>query len=104
AIEKRGVFTNTRFTYYDITVGQCARFTIVALSVVALNAGQYGTYWKSQYCGQSITISYGGKTAQATIVDECPGCPYGGLDLTEGLFKYFADTSLGVVYGQWSWS
>jgi hypothetical protein len=23
-IEKRGLFTNTRFTYYDITVGQCA--------------------------------------------------------------------------------
>ncbi|KAI0315843.1 hypothetical protein OF83DRAFT_1032517, partial [Amylostereum chailletii] len=62
----------------------------------------YGTYWKSPHCGGSITISYGGKTAQATIVDECPGCPYGGLDLTEGLFSYFASTDKGVLSGTWS--
>jgi hypothetical protein len=30
------------------------------------------------------------------------GCPFGGLDFTEGLFKYFADESLGVIYGEWS--
>jgi hypothetical protein len=32
---------------------------------------------------------------------QCPGCPYGGLDLTEGLFKFFADESAGIIYGEW---
>ncbi|KAI0315842.1 hypothetical protein OF83DRAFT_1061406, partial [Amylostereum chailletii] len=70
--------------------------------VVALNADQYGGYWKSDYCFQTITISYGGKSTQAKVVDECPGCPYGGLDLTQGLFEYFASTDKGVLYGEWS--
>jgi hypothetical protein len=32
---------------------------------------------------------------------QCPGCPYGGLDLTEGLFSYFADMSVGVLTCSW---
>ncbi|KAG2351349.1 hypothetical protein BDR07DRAFT_1445077, partial [Suillus spraguei] len=44
----------------------------------------------------------GGKTAQATIMDKCMGCPYGGLDLSTGLFNYFASESAGVLYGSWS--
>src|SRR6266404_2974200 len=32
---------------------------------------------------------------------QCPGCPEGGLDLTEGLFSYFGDTSVGVFQGTW---
>ncbi|KAI0029873.1 hypothetical protein K488DRAFT_29270, partial [Vararia minispora EC-137] len=103
ALEKRD-FTNARFTYYDITVGQvaCEGYYKASDFVVALNSQQYGTYWKSQYCFNTITISYGGKTTTAQIVDECPGCPHGGLDLTQGLFQYFADTSQGVLYGTWS--
>jgi len=53
---------------------------------------------------KKITISYGGKSTEATILDECPGCPYGGLDLSQGLFEFFAPTSAGVIYGEWSFS
>lgn len=65
-------------------------------------------------------MEYGGKTADATVVDQviplqvlavslltiyqCPGCPHGGLDLSPGLFKYFGSESLGVLSGSWSFT
>jgi hypothetical protein len=33
--------------------------------------------------------------------DECPTCPYGGLDLSQGLFEFFASTDVGVFYADW---
>jgi hypothetical protein len=33
---------------------------------------------------------------------QCPGCPYGGLDLSPGLFSFFASTDLGVLSGVWA--
>lgn len=32
---------------------------------------------------------------------ECPTCPYGGLDLSAGLFTAFASHDAGVIYGTW---
>lgn len=46
-------------------------------------------------------MSFNGKTTQAKIMDACPGCPFGGLDLSRGLFDFFADESAGVIYGNW---
>ncbi|KAG6880134.1 hypothetical protein C0992_005218 [Termitomyces sp. T32_za158] len=46
-------------------------------------------------------MTYNGKTTTATIVDECPGCPSGGLDLSVGLFEFFAPLSDGVIFGEW---
>jgi hypothetical protein len=47
-------------------------------------------------------MTYNGKTTTAQITDECPGCPYGGLDLSRGLFDFFSDESAGVIYGTWN--
>lgn len=40
---------------------------------------------------------------------QCPGCPYGGLDLSTGLFDYFtwagaagSPTDPGVLTGTWN--
>ena len=86
---------------------------------------QFGSGYPGPNCGRSITITAEGKSATATIVDEvcstiaaftiilenlsslpfqCPGCPDGGLDLTEGLFSYFADPSVGVLTGSWTYN
>lgn len=32
---------------------------------------------------------------------QCPTCPYGGLDLSRGLFEFFASEG-DVIYGSWS--
>ena len=34
-------------------------------------------------------------------MDQCPGCPYGGLDFSRGLFRFFASEGAGVLYGEW---
>jgi hypothetical protein len=85
------------FTYYAVGLGSCGTTNVPSDFIVALNAAQYS----SSYCGVTITITCNGKTAQATIMDECPGCGYGGLDLSQGLFEYFGDISVGVLTGDW---
>ncbi|KAN0140174.1 RlpA-like double-psi beta-barrel-protein domain-containing protein-containing protein [Lactarius tabidus] len=85
------------FTYYAVGLGSCGTTNVPSDFIVALNIGQYS----SSYCGVSITITCNGKTAQATIMDECPGCGYGGLDLSEGLFQYFGSLDAGVLSGSW---
>jgi len=100
-IHKRQTFTNAKFTFYDVGLGACGQYNVASDWIVALNVLQYGGGYPGPLCFQSITIQYGGKTAQATIMDECMGCPYGGLDFSRGLFDYFASESEGVLYGLW---
>ncbi|KAG1756455.1 RlpA-like double-psi beta-barrel-protein domain-containing protein-containing protein [Suillus paluster] len=92
-------FPNSRFTYYADGLGACGSTNQPGDFIVALNSAQYGG---GQYCNQMITITVNGMTAQAQIVDECPGCPSTGLDFSQGLFQYFAPLSSGVLYGTWS--
>ncbi|KAH8833549.1 RlpA-like double-psi beta-barrel-protein domain-containing protein-containing protein [Flagelloscypha sp. PMI_526] len=93
-------FGNARFTYYDAGLGACGDTNKGSdyEQIVALNEAQWAG---GKHCGETITIHFGGKSAQAVIKDECPGCPFGALDLTEGLFKHFADTAKGVITGSW---
>ncbi|KAH9967836.1 hypothetical protein BC827DRAFT_1122648, partial [Russula dissimulans] len=65
---------------------------------------QFGSGYPGPNCFKEITISVDGKTTSAQIVDECPGCPYGGLDLTEGLFEFFASLGVGVLSGTWEFA
>ncbi|KAG2365772.1 hypothetical protein BDR07DRAFT_1276259 [Suillus spraguei] len=99
-VQKRS-FDNARFTFYDVGLGACGDYSAASDFIVALNVDQYGNGYPGPQCFLSITISYGGKTAQAVIMDECMGCPYGGLDFSRGLFDYFASESEGVIYGSW---
>ncbi|KAJ3908548.1 RlpA-like double-psi beta-barrel-protein domain-containing protein-containing protein [Lentinula edodes] len=97
SLEKR--FDDARFTYYADGLGACGQTNQPGDFIVALNSAQYNG---GQYCFQMITITVGGKTTQAQIMDECPGCPYGGLDFSEGLFQYFASLDEGVLTGSWN--
>ncbi|KAG1835284.1 hypothetical protein EV424DRAFT_1360124 [Suillus variegatus] len=94
-------FDNARFTFYDVGLGACGQYSSPNDFIVALNVAQYGGGYPGPQCFKSITIWYGDKTAQATIMDKCMGCPYGGLDFSESLFSYFASESGGVLYGSW---
>ncbi|KAI8967444.1 RlpA-like double-psi beta-barrel-protein domain-containing protein-containing protein [Mycotypha africana] len=56
--------------------------------IVALNKDQYGDLdSKSDMCGSKIKIKGEAGEATATIVDACPECHHGDLDLTPTLFK-----------------
>ncbi|KZT03488.1 uncharacterized protein LAESUDRAFT_729065 [Laetiporus sulphureus 93-53] len=100
-LAKRQSFSDARFTYYAVGLGACGQTNVPSDFIVALDSILYDA---SDECFKSITISYGGKSTTATIMDRCPGCPEGGLDLSEGLFEYFADTGEGVIYGEWSYA
>ncbi|PVF95567.1 hypothetical protein CPB86DRAFT_671622, partial [Serendipita vermifera] len=84
--------------------GACGQYNVPSDFIVALNAAQFeiGGY-PSPQCGRGITIHYGGRSAHATVMDECPfgACNFGDLDLSQGLFEYFAPTSAGVFYMEW---
>lgn len=92
-------FPNSRFTYYAVGLGACGITNQPSDFIVALNSAQYGS---GSYCFQMITITVNGLTAQAQVTDECPGCPYGGLDFSEGLFEFFSPLGTGVLTGDWS--
>ncbi|KAH9813762.1 Non-catalytic module family EXPN [Melampsora americana] len=100
-LTKRGAGGGTyhgRATFYATGLGSCGDTNTDSDYIVALNQAQYDSSW----CGKTITISYGGKSCQAVVKDLCPGCPMGGLDMSPGLFKYFASEDVGVFYMTWS--
>jgi len=96
SLEKR--FDNAKFSYYEAGLGACGIMNTASDFIVALNSAQFDS---GNYCFQRITINMRGKSAQAQITDRCPGCPYGGLDFSQGLFEYFASTAEGIIFGNW---
>jgi len=99
-VHKRS-FTNSRLTFYDVGMGACGIWNKPSDMIVALNVEQFGPGYPGQYCFKPITISCNGMTIQATITDKCMGCPWGGLDLSRGLFDIFASEAQGVLAGEW---
>ncbi|KAF8872353.1 hypothetical protein BD779DRAFT_1477617 [Infundibulicybe gibba] len=101
ALVKR--FDNAQLTFYSGEgVGACGDLINSNEFAVALNTQQYGASSQSSLCGQSISITANGKTATARILDECFSCPNDGLDLTPGLFSFFAPLSAGFLIGSWN--
>ncbi|KAJ3566324.1 hypothetical protein NP233_g7077 [Leucocoprinus birnbaumii] len=119
-------FSNSRWTFYDVggapyvinylpqlpsdaqltLIGGAAALAVnttqkINLSIVALNSAQYGGGYPGPNCWRKIVMQIGDKKTTATITDECPGCPYGGLDLTRGLFEFFDSLDVGVLSGNW---
>ncbi|KAK7693268.1 hypothetical protein QCA50_002835 [Cerrena zonata] len=94
-------FDGIRYTWYDVGLGACGQYNQPGDFIVALSAINWGDGYPGPNCFKSITISANGKTAQATIMDECMGCPDHGLDFSKGLFEYFASLDAGVITGSW---
>ncbi|KAG8219831.1 RlpA-like double-psi beta-barrel-protein domain-containing protein-containing protein [Butyriboletus roseoflavus] len=92
---------NAAFTYFNDGQGACGATNGPNDFIVALNSAEYNG---GTHCFEMITITIGGKTAQAQITDECPGCTAGGLDFSQGLFEFFAPLSVGELYGSWSYN
>ncbi|TFK65689.1 hypothetical protein BDN72DRAFT_772960 [Pluteus cervinus] len=94
-------FDNARLSFFDPGASACGGFNTDADFIVALNIPQFDGD-PGHHCFEGITITYGGKTTQATITDRCGDCPYGGIDLSRGLFDFFASEDAGIIYGTWN--
>ncbi|PRP87097.1 riboflavine-aldehyde-forming enzyme [Planoprotostelium fungivorum] len=88
-------------TYFAPGLGACGHTNGANDLIAALNKAQYGS---GGYCGKKATVHGPNGSVKVTIVDECPGCSYGDLDLSPAAFKKIADLSAGRVSIHWNWS
>ncbi|KAJ9104148.1 hypothetical protein QFC19_004132 [Naganishia cerealis] len=93
-----------RATYYATGLGACGEVSSDSDFIVALNTPQFGGGYPGPNCFKQIQISANGKTAMATIMDQCPGCGYGDLDMSPSLFNHFADPAVGVFQMSWDFA
>jgi expansin (peptidoglycan-binding protein) len=86
-------------TYYAADgTGACGfKATPNDLDVAAMNGAQY----KKSWCGQCVLVTGPSGMVKVRIVDLCPGCAYGGLDLSEEAFGAIAALSAGRVKITW---
>lgn len=75
-------------TFYEAGLGACGLTSDGSSeNVVALPHEFMGTQSNGNpFCGKTVTIVYGGKTVQATVVDKCMGCVGRDLDLSNAAF------------------
>lgn len=92
-----------RATFYATGLGACGDYNNDSDFIVALNSAQYGGGYPGPECGKQIEISANGKTAIATIKDECPTCNYGDLDMSPSLFNVFSTPDAGVFQMTWDY-
>lgn len=97
SLSSTNLFTGD-LTYYTPGLGSCGVTNSESDMIVALaedmmtGSADPNT---NRNCGKSITITYKGVSASATIEDTCPGCSGAGLDLTPALFQKFAPLGEG---------
>ncbi|KAH7317504.1 RlpA-like double-psi beta-barrel-protein domain-containing protein-containing protein [Rhizoctonia solani] len=85
-------------TYFYPGLGACGGTNNQYEHVVALNAPQWNNKGN---CWRTVTIQAYGKQVKAGIVDLCPGCGWGSLDMSPALFQQF--TGLGTGRFQITW-
>lgn len=86
-------------TYYGATgAGACSYDKSSNLMVAAMNMPQY---LNSQACGTCIDVTGPKGTITIRIVDLCPECKTGDLDLSESAFALIADPVQGRVPISW---
>ncbi|KAI2630104.1 RlpA-like double-psi beta-barrel-protein domain-containing protein-containing protein [Xylaria nigripes] len=93
-----GSFTGD-MTYYEPGLGACGQTNSASDAVVALSTAQY-----DGSCGKTITIIKDGKTATAKVVDKCPGCASGSIDVSPAVFQSLEPLSVGRTTVSWSYS
>jgi len=93
-------------TYYDpgIGTGSCGTLHTGDEFVAALNAPQYGSFANpndSPVCGKCVQVTGPKGTVKVKIVDKCPVCKNGDIDLSPAAFDKIADEAAGRVTVTW---
>jgi len=97
-LERRGY--GGQATWFDVGLGSCGGHSSPGDFVVALDQPLYDG---GSHCGETINICAGDKCTDATIVDLCPECAEGSLDMSKGLFQFFRPLGAGVFQMQWTY-
>jgi expansin (peptidoglycan-binding protein) len=87
-------------TYYDATgAGNCGfDATPNDLLVAAMNHADYGT---ADWCGACLEVTGPQGVVTVRVVDQCPGCAHGDLDLSPQAFMMLSPLSAGRIPITW---
>ena len=87
-------------TYYDADgSGNCSFDAAPGDPLVAaMNTADYAA---SAACGACVAVDGPDGSTTVRIVDRCPGCPQGNIDLHPDAFAMLADPQLGIVPITW---
>jgi expansin (peptidoglycan-binding protein) len=86
-------------TYYDADgSGNCSFDPGPDLMVAAMNGADYD---RATWCGGCVEVDGPAGTVVVRIVDSCPGCASGDLDLSREAFAGIAEVSAGRVPITW---
>lgn len=97
-------------TYYTPGLGACGDTSSDSDMIAALNKDQFysggdaGVSNGNSNCGRKAKVTRGDKHVTVTVVDSCPGCKKGDLDLSPAAFKKLASESEGRVDIKWQWA
>lgn len=87
-------------TFYGADgTGNCSFDAAPDLMVAAMNQEEYG---ESAACGACVRINGPDGSVTVRIVDRCPECPRGNLDLSREAFAKIADPARGRVPINWT--
>ncbi len=86
-------------TYYAADgTGNCSFTADATRMVAAINAPDYQM---AAWCGGCLEVTGPSGTAIVRVVDKCPGCAHGDLDLSREAFERIAPLSAGRVAISW---
>lgn len=90
-------------TYYAAGLGACGWTNSGSDFIVAMNAPEWDG---GSHCGQMVTITnqQNGNTQTAQVADLCPGCSYGSLDMSTGLFSALSNGNMDEGVFPISWT
>ncbi|KII95727.1 hypothetical protein PLICRDRAFT_170337 [Plicaturopsis crispa FD-325 SS-3] len=86
-------------TWFEVGLGNCGKTSVDSDHIVALATSKYAS---GAHCNKKVTIKANGVTKTATVMDSCPSCASGDLDMSPSLFKEFASLDVGVLDITWS--
>ncbi|KAI0802130.1 RlpA-like double-psi beta-barrel-protein domain-containing protein-containing protein [Xylaria sp. FL0064] len=90
--------TTGDMTWYHPGLGACGETDGDGDAVVALNTANYAN---GANCGRWITIQGNGRQTAARVVDLCPGCGAGGIDVAPAIFDDIASLDVGRIQVNW---
>ncbi|KAG9300489.1 hypothetical protein G9A89_010116 [Geosiphon pyriformis] len=103
---KRGQFSGDG-TYYNTGLGACGLVSQDSDYIAALNHPQWGNPPnpnQNPICGKLATVTGPKGTVTVKVLDLCPECLWGSLDLSPAAFNQIADQSQGRVHITWDWA
>jgi len=97
--------TSGKATYFTPNVGNCGKKNKSTDLIVALSTAMYA---KGKHCGHFIVVTNKKtkKTVRLKIVDSCPGCGNGDLDISPTAFDVLSNNhrNLGVLDTTWTFA